>query len=119
MSGLFESAVGATDVGDVRDRLQQWRTTHPRATLREIEAEVERCLAPVRAGLLLATAATGADDARPTCPDCGRAMQRVGTRRRTVTTTQNEALLLQGPGYRCAVCGTGVFPPRGDARSGD
>lgn len=96
----------------VQERLVRWRTAHPRATLRQIEEEVDLQIAGLRTGLVARVAHLGHDDARPDCPTCGVPMQRVGRRERTVTTAQDQALTLRGAGYRCPACGAGLFPPR-------
>lgn len=93
-------------------RLAAWRQAHPHATLREIEAEVDRQLADVRTGMIERLAEAAAETTRPPCPTCGTTMQRVGQRQRTVVTAQDERLTLRGPGYRCPACGAGLFPPR-------
>jgi predicted RNA-binding Zn-ribbon protein involved in translation (DUF1610 family) len=98
---------------EVRRDLAQWRAAHPRATLREIEQEVDRRLAAVRAGLIQTAALAGAAEAEPpACPQCGGAMVWDGTRARHLTTTHNEVLELSRRYARCPVCGTGLFPPR-------
>lgn len=96
----------------VQERLVRWRAAHPRATLREIEEEVDRQMAGLRTGLVAQMAHQAQDPTRPDCPTCGAAMQWVGVRERTVTTAQDEALTLRGSGYRCPACGAGLFPPR-------
>lgn len=93
------------------EQLRQWRASHPTATLREIELETDRQLAPVRAELMVAVAQAGDHPARPECPACGRPMRRVGRRQRTVTTTQEALLHLEGARYRCSACGAELFPP--------
>jgi hypothetical protein len=99
----------ATEVGR---ELAQWRADHPQATLREIEREVDRRLAPVRAGLIQTAALAGAGEpAPPPCPHCGGAMSWEGTRTRRLTTTHDEAIALSRRYARCPVCGTGLFPP--------
>jgi YgiT-type zinc finger domain-containing protein len=108
----------AQTVGAVQTTLQHWRQAHPRATLREIELEVDRQLAAVRTGLVEQIAHQGPDLPRPSCPTCGETMHRVGVRHRTVLTAQDETLRLHGTGYRCPACGAGLFPPGGSARSG-
>lgn len=97
---------------EVQERLLGWRAAHPRATLREIEDAADRELATLRSLLVGRLAHAGQDAGRPVCPTCGAAMQRVGTRERTVTTAQDEMLTLRGDGYRCPACGAGLFPPR-------
>lgn len=95
----------------VRSRLRAWRTAHPEATLRDIEVATDRYFARLRADLVTELAQQGTGKTRPRCPTCGIAMQGVGQRTRTVLTTQNEPLMLQGQRYRCPACGTGLFPP--------
>lgn len=96
----------------VRAALQQWRATHPRATLKEIEQEVDRQLAAVRAGLVGTLAEAGpVADLPPPCPDCGTAMRWDGERTRRLTTTHDETLTLTRRYARCPECGAGVFPP--------
>lgn len=95
----------------VRSRMAQWRATHPDATFGEIEAEVDRQLAPLRAELVGVAAHTGRMAARPDCPRCGAAMHQAGQRQRTVLTAQQQAVTVRGPGYRCPACGAGLFPP--------
>jgi YgiT-type zinc finger domain-containing protein len=97
---------------EVHARMQQWRRAHPRATLREIEQEVDRQMAPVRTRLIAQVAHQEQAATRPDCPSCGEPMQRVGTRERTVLTAQDATLTLRGAGYRCPACGAGLFPPR-------
>jgi hypothetical protein len=94
-----------------------WRTAHPRATLAEIEREVDARLATARAKLLEATAMAGpeGDPARwaepPRCPACGAALVVEGERRRRLRTTQEQEVVLRRCYTRCPACGTGVFPP--------
>lgn len=99
------------DPSDVRQRMQQWRAAHPRATLREIEAEADQQVARFRAALVAEATRAGAEETRPDCPDCGRPMRRAGRRRRTVTTTHHEVVSIEGARYRCRVCQTELFPP--------
>lgn len=102
---------------EVRSRMAQWRAAHPDATFGEIEGEVDRQLAPLRAELVGAAAHAGRVAARPACPSCGTAMHQAGQRQRTVLTARQEAVTLRGPGYRCPACGAGLFPPGGGVRT--
>jgi len=60
--------------------VQAWRAQHPRATLYEIEAEVEARMGAARSRLLEAAALAGPvgelgeAEERPTCPECGATM---------------------------------------------
>jgi ribosomal protein S27AE len=97
--------------------MQAWRAQHPRATLYEIEAEVEARLGAARSRLLEAAAVAGSDvdpigdEARPRCPDCGATMQWDGMRARRLTTSHNRDVTLTRRHARCPRCGTGLFPP--------
>src|SRR5579859_145093 len=72
--------------------LRGWRELHPRASLREIEQELDRRWEQLRAKVLadLALASTAADlqqeadGARPTCPACGAVLQDQGSHPRTL-----------------------------------
>lgn len=97
---------------DLRSRLAAWRRAHPDATLLEIEQEVDRRLAGVRADLVAETVGVAEAAARPACPGCGAAMERAGSRPRRLTGPHNEALILEGVRYRCPACGAGLSPPR-------
>lgn len=101
----------------VLDEVKAWRAAHPRATLREIEQEVDVRLATARARLVEAAALAEAaaepvpGRERPRCPACGAAMVVEGTRTRRLTTTHNRDVTLTRRYARCPQCGTGFFPP--------
>jgi hypothetical protein len=96
---------------EARAAIQAWRTAHPQATLKQIEQEVDRQLAVVRARLVEAAALAGPVAAAPPCPDCGGPMRWEGARTRRLTTTHDEAIALTRRYARCPRCGTGLFPP--------
>jgi hypothetical protein len=99
--------------------LRDWRALHPRATLAEIEAELDRQLGRLRAQMLadLALASAAADLAtstpgeRPVCPDCGGALRDEGGRERTLLTLGDEAVTLRRDYATCAACDRRLFPP--------
>jgi ribosomal protein S27AE len=96
----------------VRADVQTWRAAHPQATLSQIEQEVDRQLAAVRAQLVEAAAMSGPPEATPpSCPDCGVVMAWEGERTRRLTTTHDEAIELTRRYARCPRCGTGLSPP--------
>jgi YgiT-type zinc finger domain-containing protein len=95
---------------DVATTLTTWRAAHPEATLAEIERAVDAHLSAYRAALIT-DLAMAAPAARPVCPECGRPLQQVGTRSRTVRTAHEGTLTVTGPAYRCPACGAGLFPP--------
>lgn len=94
-----------------------WRASHPRATLAEIEREVDARLAAARAKLLEASAvaspagAPAATGEGSVCPACGGALVAEGERTRRLRTTREQEVVLRRVYTRCPACGTGVFPP--------
>jgi len=100
--------------------LSEWRTLHPQATLAEIEAEMDRRLAVLRADLLtdlaLASRAAvlpGTDEAgaRPSCRACGEALHAEGRHTRTLQTFGQARVSLERDYATCPRCGSGTFPP--------
>lgn len=97
-----------------------WRLAHPKATLREIEQELDTRLMHLRArmveDLALASAATDwrapAADPPPTCPDCGHVLVQRATDTRTIQTHGGQDLTLERSYGVCPACGAGLFPPR-------
>lgn len=91
-----------------------WRTRHPTATFREIEAAVDDRLAAVRAGMLqdaaLASAATELEGS--TCPACGQQLRNKGKRSRSLLTNHNRAVRLERRYGLCPACAAGLFPPQ-------
>src|SRR6476660_773201 len=83
--------------------MREWRLHHPKATLREIEHELDSRWARVRARMLedMALASAAADWAatptgqQPTCLDCGVPLQLRGADTRTLQTHGGEALTLE------------------------
>lgn len=96
--------------------LRDWRAAHPKATLQEIEAEVDRRLATLRGQVLtdVALASTAADlsaGAHLVCPDCGGRLRDEGVRQRTLMTTGNASVTLTRDYATCVHCGRRLFPP--------
>ena len=105
---------------EVLSGMRDWREQHPRATLREIEAEVDTRLAGVRARLVeemalrsRAVAWSGRADpeAAPRCPDCGSTLQPRGKRTRRLKTQGGQELTLRRDYGVCPHCGQTLFPP--------
>lgn len=108
---------------DMRSSLEAemtaWRHAHPTASLTEIEAALDACLARVRAALLdTAAHATPAADWRtappeqhPVCPHCSTRLQARGKHRRRLRTHGDQVLTLERSYGVCPACGTGLFPP--------
>ncbi len=101
--------------------LKEWRTLHPRATLAEIETELDRRLLALRADLLadlaLASraaalpAASATSGERPVCPACGGPLQDEGPHPRTLQTLGGAEVRLERDYATCTRCGYGTFPP--------
>jgi hypothetical protein len=112
MNTSEDEGVWAREAAQARAAIATWRAAHPQATLRQIEVEVDRQLAGVRARLVAATAMAGPVAALPPpCPDCGTPMRWDGERTRRLTTTHGEEIALPRRYARCPVCGAGLFPP--------
>jgi len=112
METLDDEAAWDRQAAEARAAVQAWRRSHPDATLRQIEAEVDRQLAAARARLVAATALAGPEAAAPpACPECSGAMAWDGERTRHLTTTHDEAIALTRRYARCPQCGTGLSPP--------
>jgi hypothetical protein len=100
--------------------MHEWRLAHPKATLREMETEVDARLARLRARMLedMALQSVAADwqtaraEERPPCPHCGRPLQPRGKQTRTLQTHGGRELVLERSYGVCPSCQDGCFPPR-------
>src|SRR5215212_12085789 len=107
------------DAASVWVGLADWRAAHPKATFREIEAELDARLNRVRARVLadlaLASAAADVQSAsraeRPRCAACGAVLQARGRSDRTVLTQGGAEVRLERSYATCPRCGGGSFPP--------
>jgi predicted RNA-binding Zn-ribbon protein involved in translation (DUF1610 family) len=101
-------------------RMKQWRLTHPKATLSEMEQVLDERLGNLRARMLedLALASASANlsqdlSAQPAlCPHCGTAMESRGKKRRSLKTDHDQSLELERSYGICPTCKVGFFPPR-------
>lgn len=95
--------------------MDAWREAHAHATFAEIEAAAEDRLGPVRIALIQDAVAAQADGEvaaeRPSCADCGHALEARGTRERAVTVRGNRMVRVRRQYLVCPACGAGVFPP--------
>lgn len=101
----------------LRVEMKGWRDGHPKATFREIEAEVERGLSELRAQMLgdMATASEaseGIDEAgkRVVCPQCGATIHRHGHRTRWLKGRHDAEVELTRRYLTCPECGHGFSP---------
>lgn len=122
--GVFDVDQVAARVGkeltEAMAGIWDWRAQHPKATLREIEVELDARFDRARARVLeeVAQLSRAADlsgerpEARSRCPDCGATLRPLGKRRRRVVTTGGEEIHLERDYARCTGCGRALFPPR-------
>lgn len=101
--------------GDSFDQAQRalaaWHSTHPRATLAEIEVAVEEQIERVRAQLLSEQTHAGFEEEQPLCRRCGTTMTPQATTKRTLLLRGDEPLELERGYVACPSCGEGLFPP--------
>jgi len=104
---------------EIMTGMREWRLQHPKATLREIETELDTRLNRMRARMLedLALQSAAADwqdtptGLQPTCPDCGGPLQDRGRHPRTLQPHGGQTLTLERHYGVCPACGAGLFPP--------
>jgi hypothetical protein len=120
MSRPINDALWQQLTQDVTTEMRVWRLAHPKATLREIELELDARLQRMRAHMLedLALTSSAADWAAtpaeevPRCPACDQPLQATGAKPRTLQTHGGHALTLERPYGVCPACRAGLFPPR-------
>jgi len=102
---------------EVISGVAEWRQQHPKATFREIEAEVDQRLSEMRARMLSDVAITSAsaeweeDEEQPKCPQCGAELQAKGKKKRKMQTRGGQEVELDREYGVCPKCGQGIFPP--------
>lgn len=95
----------------------EWRLQHPKATLAEIEAEVDQRLAGMRARMIadaaMASESVGWErgDERGKCPSCGQDLEKKGKKRKKLATRGGQEIELEREYGICPQCGQGIFPP--------
>ena len=100
--------------------MRTWRKDHPKATLQDIEEEVDRRLARLRAGLVEGVAMSSAAvevggrraEAKAACPTCGGVLHARGKQVRKLPTTGQQTVRLERSYGYCPTCQVGFFPPR-------
>jgi len=99
--------------------MAEWRQHHPKATLREIEAEMDTRWARARARIAedLALASSAADwgevpsAEQPLCASCGAKLKAEGgKKKRRIQTQGGEVLVLERRYGVCPRCGDSFFP---------
>src|SRR5215212_9645385 len=105
---------------EIMTGMREWCQAHPKATLREMQTELDRRWLRVRTRMLedMALASAAADwttipaGRPPACPDCGVPLQPRGTDTRTLQTHGGQDVILERQYASCPACGAGLFPPR-------
>lgn len=99
---------------DIISGMAEWRIQHPKASFREIEAEVDQCLSVLRAKMLSDTAILSSQEksSLPLCPSCGGELERKGKKKRKLQTRGGQDVELVREYGVCKACGQGLFPPR-------
>ena len=100
---------------EVVSGMKEWQQGHPKATLREIEEELDLRVARMRARLLeeIAAASEVAEWAAgqgPKCPACGEEMVKRGKEKRLLRTGWGEGVEIEREYANCPKCGVGFFP---------
>jgi hypothetical protein len=97
--------------------MAEWRMQHPKATMREIEAELDRRLERVRAKMLEEAALMSEareweeKEGAPLCPDCGVVLEGRAKGGRRLQTHGGMEIKLERQYGVCPKCGQGFFPP--------
>jgi len=120
MSRPIDEQVWHRLTAEIMSGMREWRVAHPKATLREIEQELDHRWVRVRARMLedMALASAAADwtttpaGQQPACPDCGAPLQPRGTDTRTLQTHGGQDIILERQYGSCPACAAGLFPPR-------
>lgn len=96
----------------------EWRQQHPKATLREIEREVDSRLSKMRAKMLEEAAEASEEtewekgaEAAPRCAQCGTELEKKGKKKRKMQTVGGQEIELEREYGVCPKCGAGIFPP--------
>jgi hypothetical protein len=99
--------------------MRTWREEHPKATLQEIEEEVDTRIARMRAGLVEGIAMSSATvevggraaEQPACCPTCGGVLHARGKQVRKLVTTGKQTVRLERSYGYCPTCQVGFFPP--------
>lgn len=105
---------------DLMTSIKQWRLTHPKATLSQMEQALDELLGNLRARMLedIALSSDAADltdalSAQPIlCPQSGSQMESRGKKSRSLKTHHSQSLELSRSYAVCPTCEVGFFPPR-------
>jgi len=96
--------------------MADWRSQHPKASLREIEGEIDKRLSELRARMITDTANASASAKWKkadgvVCPECGAKLIKKGKKKRVLLTREGREIELEREYGVCVACGLGIFPP--------
>jgi len=97
--------------------LNKWREKHPRATMREIEEEIDRRMSKMRARLITDTVMRSTSigmekGKKEMCPKCGGEVKKKGKKKRKLETNGGQEIEFEREYVTCQSCGHGFFPSR-------
>ncbi len=100
---------------DLVEGLNKWREKHPRATMREIEEEIDRRMTEMRARLIADTVMRSGrigkeKGKKEMCPKCGGETKKKGKKKRKLETNGGQAIEFEREYVTCQSCGHGFFP---------
>lgn len=97
--------------------MSEWREKHPKATLGDIEEEIDKRLSVMRARMISDTAMSSASaeweagEKAVVCPACGVGLTKKGKKKRKLQTRGGREIELEREYGVCPKCGQGIFPP--------
>jgi hypothetical protein len=102
--------------GEIMEEVAAWRSEHPKARFREIEAEIDRRLSELRAKMITDTAnasvlADWEAAEGVVCSACGAKLIKKGKKKRILLTRDGRKIELVRDYGVCVACGVGIFPP--------
>ena len=105
--------------------MKEWRASHPRATMREIEIEARERVSRLEAHVIEESALLGQanewagkqPEERPRWVTCGEALVARGKQKRRRQATRGRAVQVERTYGTCPKCGAGFFPPRRGMRA--
>ena len=101
---------------EIMSGMSEWRKGHEKATLGEIEGELEERIAQMRVKVMEEMVSRSGrvdwvEGEGPMCPECGKEMKRCGEEKRELTNGDGKQMVLRRQYASCPACGVGFFPP--------
>lgn len=103
---------------EATERSRKWRQDNRKASLTDIENQVDVDLAELRAKMIeelaheseLSDLRQVAKEERPKCPECGVTVTADGQRKRRLVTEHDQEVTLKRSKATCPNCGASFFP---------